>query len=190
MNVQTNQATMLAIPQSLRFYHPNRAGNGAAMQVEPRFCNRKDTRYNCFFLELAEQQTAQRGGGSQREPATFNWKEKLAVKLDFGDICELLVVLEGRADKAGGGGNGLYHAHEKACTIITCQAGEKGAVFIGLSRKDTVSGETRRLRILLSPSEVIGLRHVLQSSLFFLAFHQHLFGLWSQTVSATPVAAA
>lgn len=168
-----------AYPQALRFYHPSTSGRGSAMQLEPRFSNRQGDRYNCFFLELAAQQTPPRQQGGQRVPATFNWQEKLAVKLDFGDICEILVVLEGRAEKVGGKRDGLFHQSDHANTIITCQRGDQGGYLFGLSRKENASGETRRVSIVLSEAEALGLRHVLQSSLFFLSFHQHLFGLWA-----------
>lgn len=173
------QSDVNAYPQALRFYHPSASGRGAAMQIEPRFSNRQGDRYNCFFLEMAAQQTPPSQQGGQRVHATFNWQEKLAVKLDFEDICEILVVLEGRADKVGGKRDGLFHQSDSANTIITCQRGEQGGTMFGLSRKDNASGETSRVSIVLSEAEALGLRHVLQSSLFFLSFHQHLFGLWA-----------
>jgi hypothetical protein len=166
-------------PQALRFYHPNASGTGAAMQLEPRFSNHQGDRYNCYFLEMAAQQTAPCRQGSERVHATFNWQEKLAVKLDFADICEILVVLEGRAEKVGGKRGGLYHQSSTANTIISCQRGEQGGYLLGLSRKDTATGQTRRVSMVLSEAEALGLRHVLQTSLFFLSFHQHLFGLWA-----------
>jgi hypothetical protein len=166
-------------PQALRFYHPAGSGTGAALQLEPRFTNSGTDRYNCFFLEMAAQKSARRQEDGKTVHATFDWKEKLAVKLGFTDICELLVVLEGRAEKAGGSRNGLYHQNGGASTVITCMRGEKGGYLVGLSRKAADSGEARRLSIMLSEPEALGLRTVLQSSLFFLAFHQHLFGLWS-----------
>ena len=166
-------------PTALRFYHPSTQGRGAAMQLEPRFSNRQDDRYNCFFLEMATQQTPPRSEGGKRVHATFHWQEKLAVKLDFADICEILVVLEGRAEKVGGSRGGLYHQSGTGNTIISCQRGEQGGYLLGLSRKDMATGQTSRVHIVLNEAEALGLRHVLQTSLFFLAFHQHLFGLWA-----------
>jgi len=179
MMKETNEVAMNGYPQGLRFYHPSASGRGSAMQLEPRFSNRQGDRYNCFFLELAAQKTAPGRADGERVHATFNWKEKLAVKLEFTDICELLVVLEGRAEKAGNGRGGLYHQHGSVNTIITCQKAERGGYLVGLSRKDAATGATNRVNIVLSEAEAVGLRHVLQTSLFFLSFHQHLFGLWA-----------
>ena len=166
-------------PSALGFYHPNRSGHGAAMRLEPRFSNRQADRYNCFFLEMAAQQSPARTEQGQRVHATFNWQQKLAVKLDFPDICEMLVVLEGRAEKVGGTRGGLFHQSGNTNTIISCQRNEEGGYLVGLSRKDAETGNTERVHIVLTEAEAIGLRHVLQTSLFFLSFHQHLFGLWA-----------
>ncbi len=165
-------------PQGLRIYHPSASGTGTAMQLEPRFSNADSDRYNCFFLEMAPQKTASRQEDGKRVHATFDWKERLTVKLDFTDICELLVVLEGRGEKAGGSRNGLYHQNGASNTIISCQKSEKAGCLLGLSRQDTATGETRRLNMLLSEAEATGLRTIFQGSLFFLAFHRHLFGVW------------
>lgn len=179
---ETHEVAASGYPQGLRFYHPSASGRGAALQLEPRFSNSQGDRYNCFFLEMAPQQTLPRNEGGKRVHATFNWKEKLAVKLEFTDICELLVVLEGRAEKAGNGRGGLYHQHGSVNTIITCQKAEQGGYLVGLSRKDSATGATHRVNIVLSEAEAVGLRNVLQTSLFFLSFHQHLFGLWAASV--------
>jgi hypothetical protein len=175
-----NELTNQGYPQALRFYHPNRSGNGTAMQLEPRVSNRQNERYNCFFLELAAQQTTPgQGNSANRVHATFNWQEKLAVKLDFSDVCELLMVLEGRAEKLGGSRGGLFHKCGDVNTIISFQRAERGGYLLGLSRKTGTASVATRLCITLREAEVVGLRHILQASLFFLSFHQHLFGLWA-----------
>lgn len=167
-------------PQPLRFFHPSTSGRGAAMQIEPRFSHDPEARYNCFFLELAAQQTPPHQADGQRVHATFNWQEKLAVKLDFTDICELLTVLEGRADQVGGTRGGLFHQSSAANTVIKFQRADQGGYMLGLSRKEVASEKAERLSIVLSEAEALGLRHVLQSSLFFLSFHQHLLRCWKE----------
>ena len=178
MNNQ-REATTNVYPQPLRFYHPSTSGRGSAMQLEPRFSTDPEGRYNCFFLELATQQTPARHVDGQRVHATFNWQDKLAVKLDFSDICELLMVLEGKADKVGGTRGGLFHQNGATNTIIKFQRAEQGGYMLGLSRKAESAEQADRVNMVLSEPEALGLRHILQSSLFFLAFHQHLFGFWS-----------
>ena len=167
-------------PQPLRIYHPGNSGKGAAMQLEPRFSLEKDARYNCFFLELAAQQTPPGQLDGKRVHATFNWQEKLAVKLEFPDICEILAVLEGKTEQAGGSRGGLFHQNGVANTIIKFQRAGQGGYMLGLSRKETASGKTSRVSLVLTETEALGLRHILQGSLFFLCFHQHLFRCWSK----------
>jgi hypothetical protein len=177
----TNSSTTTSAPtksyaQKLAFYHPNSAGNGVAMQLEPRINRKEDDRYNCFFLELAAQKTAATRNGEKKAPATFDWEHKLTVKLDFTDICEILTVLEGRVEKAGGQRNGLYHQNGASCTLITFQKNtEKGGYLVGLSKKGQQDGQAIRLHICLSESEAIGLRCIFQTSLFFLTFHRTIY---------------
>jgi hypothetical protein len=162
--------------QRLVIYHPNSAGTGSALQLEPRINRSETDRYNCFFLEMAAQKTAASSQGGKRSFATFDWEHKLIVKLDFNDICELLAVLEGRAEKVGGQRNGLFHENGKACTIITFQKKpDKNGYFLGLSKKDRASEQLSRVHMILSETEAIGLRSLMQSGLFFITFHNHLF---------------
>lgn len=162
--------------QRLAFYHPNSAGNGAALQLEPKLNRRETDRYNCFFLDMAAQKSAAGKDGEKKVPATFDWEHKLTVKLDFADICELLTVLEGRAEKAGGQRNGLYHENGKSNTIITFQKNaERGGYLLGVSRKDKEGGAITRVNMGLSEPEAAGLRSIFQIGLFFLVFHGQLF---------------
>jgi hypothetical protein len=163
--------------EKLVFYHPNSSGTGAALQLEPRFNRRESDRYNCFFLDLATQKTAASGEGGRSVPATFDWEHKLTVKLDFADLCELLAVLEGKTDKAGGQRNGLYHDNGKACTIIAFQRStEKAGYLLSLSKKIKQDGQIVRANFVLSDAEALGLRAILQVGLFFLSFHAQLLG--------------
>jgi hypothetical protein len=162
-------------PQKLSMYHPNSTGNGAALQLEPRLNRRDSDRYNCFFLEMAQQRTAATRNGETTVPASFDWANKLTVKLEFSDICEMLAVLEGRVERLGGQKNGLFHKNGNSSTIISLQKAEKTGYFIGLSRKSTGDESATRVNMALTEAEAIGLRAVFQAGLFFITFHSHLF---------------
>lgn len=162
--------------QKLAFYHPVSTGTGVALQIEPRINRREADRYNCFFFEMAAQKPVAEREGERRAYAAFDWEHKLTVKMDFSDICEMLLVLEGRQERVGGQKNGLYHDTEKANTVITFgRIPEKSGVVFGLSRKDKESGVVTRLNIGLSEAEAIGLRSIIQAGLFFVTFHTYLF---------------
>jgi hypothetical protein len=159
----------------LVIYHANGSGTGAALQLEPRINRRDGDRYNCFFLDMATQKSVAGKVGSGNQPATFDWERKLTVKLDFPDICEILAVLEGRQERAGGQRNGLFHETGSANTLISFQRNaEKGGYFVGLSRKDHAGGQAVRVNLLLTEVEAVGLRHVLEVGLFFVLFHAQL----------------
>ncbi len=161
--------------EKLTFYHPNSAGTGAAMQLEPRLNRNDSDRYNCFFLEMATQRSVATRASDKIEPASFDWAKKLTVKLDFADICEILSVLEGRVDKLGGQRNGLFHKSGSTTTIISLQKAERGGYFLGLSRKAAGEESAARVGMTLTDAEVVGLRTVFQTGLFFITFHSHLY---------------
>jgi hypothetical protein len=161
-------------PGRLIYYHPDSKGTGSALQIELRLNKADEDRYDCFFLEMARQETAARGEHG-RTAATFNWAGKVTVKLDFADVCELLTVLEGRAEQAGGQRNGIYHESGNANTIITFRKGkDHPGYFLDISKKDKSGAQVFKGHIVLSEAEGLGLRHVMQSGLFFMVFHRNL----------------
>jgi hypothetical protein len=158
-------------PGTLAFYHPNSAGTGSAVRFElkPALGNRE----GCFFMELARQKTAAaRDGNGARQAATFDWAEKVTVKLGVGDVCSLLLVLRGRQEEAGNG-KGLFHDTAEATTVIRLRRG--GAEFQGtaleVSRKAKRGGaEPVRLRLVLTEAEALGLEAVFEQSLLLLVY--------------------
>lgn len=157
--------------RSLGFYHQNNRGTGAAMRLEPRV-NRDDTdRYNCFFVEMAAQKSTARREAGGVAPATFDWANKITVKLNFMDIAELLTVLEGRALRVGGDRSGLFHANGASNTLISFQRNaEQGTYYFALSCKRTKDDTPQKMGIMLSEAEATGLRCLFQTGLFFLTF--------------------
>lgn len=167
----TEEPTQGARNPSLCFYHANGKGTGSALRIEPRVNRREGDRYNCFFLEMAAQKSTAKKEGAVKQHATFDWEHKITVRMDFPDLCELLTVLEGRADKVGGERNGLYHASGSGNTLITFQRNkETRTYFLSLSRKNKGDDSARRIAITLSEVEATGLRCLLQTGLFFVTF--------------------
>lgn len=154
--------------ERLTFYHANRQGSGAAVRVEPRVNRRPGDRYNCFFLDMARQKTVAGQGEGASPHATFDWENKITVKLDFTDICEFLTVLEGTRDHVGGKRDGLYHQTGQNNTLIRFKAHESGGYALALSRKAAGSDQPTRVHTVLNPVEATGLRHILQVGLFFV----------------------
>ena len=175
-NGETTKNGQAARPMNsaLVLYHPNGKGTGSALQLELRLNRGGEDRYDCFFLEMALQKSAAANGKDGRTPATFDWAAKATVKMDFTDICELLTVLEGRAEQAGGQRNGIYHESGNTNTVIGFKKNPDGGYFVGVSRKDKQGNQVFKGHMLVSEAEAIGLRCVMQSGLFFMTFHRNL----------------
>jgi hypothetical protein len=77
--------------------------------------------------------------------------------------------------KLGGQRNGLFHKSGNATTIISLQKAERGGYFLGLSRKAAGEESAARVGMTLTDAEVVGLRTIFQTGLFFITFHSHLF---------------
>lgn len=154
----------------LAIYHANGKGTGAAVQLEPRLNQQPGDRYNCFFLEMARQKTvASRGDGGSAH-ATFDWEQKITVKLDFTDVSALLSVLEGVTDHVGDRREALYHQNGSANTMIRFSRRESGGVALSLSRKRAGDDQASRIGTVLSQDEAVGLRCILRMGLFFITF--------------------
>ena len=158
------------MPGRLTFYHPTARGTGSATEAVSAYLG--------AFLDLARQKTAAAAqADGSRTPASFDWASKLTVKLDFADLCEVLMVLDGRQAQAGGERNGLYHGNGGASTMISFRRSEEPKGYqVGLSKKPADGGEPARAQILLGEAEALGLKHVLQTALFFMTFHVNLRG--------------
>ncbi len=158
--------------EPLAFYHANGKGTGAAVQIEPRLNQKRGDRYNCFFLDMARQKTIANRGQGQGGPAhaTFDWDQKITIKLDFADISEILTVLDGATNHVGGDREALYHQSGDSNTMIRFSRHASGGIALSLSRKRADDSQPNRIGTVLSQAESIGLRHVLQVGLFFITF--------------------
>jgi len=177
METQTQYREACRAPYNgrLTFYHPNSGGTGTAMQLELKLNRKQGDRYDCFFLEVARQKTRSSNGTEGRVPASFDWDQKATVKLGFLDVCEMLTVLEGLKDSAGGNRNGIYHESGETNTIISLKRtdGREG-YYMGVSRKSTNGSQIFKGGIALSQAEAVGLRSIFQTGLFYMVFRENV----------------
>lgn len=156
--------------RSISIYHPNPRGTGSAVRLEPRINRDGEDRYNCFFLEMAAQQTTAKGEQSAGH-ATFDWETKITVKLGFNDVCEWLLALEQRQESLGPKGKGLYHATAQGNTLIDFRwQPDRENYLLSISRKRNGATSPQRIAIALTQAEAIGIRCLLQTGLFFVTF--------------------
>ncbi|MDD5704901.1 MAG: hypothetical protein PHR35_03190 [Kiritimatiellae bacterium] len=157
-------------PGRLCFYHANANGNGAAVRFELKTA--QGEREGCFFMVFARQKTLpERNGGNGRQTATFDWNGKITVKFGFSDICNLLLVLTGRCEQAGGG-RGLFHDTADANTVIALRRQQEPAGYaLEVSRKPKHAGaEVSRMRVLLAEAEALGLKCIFEQALLPIVF--------------------
>ncbi len=156
----------------LSFYHANGKGSGSAAQFEVvPACGERD---GAVFLTLAQQKSVASGSAEQgnRQHATFDWHNRLIVKLNFGDLCQLLQVLKGQVASIAEG-KGLYHDSRNTTTLInlTRQPEPYAGWALEVSRRGKAEAEAAvRTRIVFNGAEVFGLGVVLEQALGLLAF--------------------
>jgi len=156
--------------ETLAFYHPIRSGKGMALRLDLRLNECPGDRYNCYFMEMACQKSASRVVNGQRVPATFDWENKVTVKLDFHDVSAMICVLEGRVESLTQRGDGLYHQNGDSDSIISLKRStELPGYLLGISKRRKGKSQFRG-HFQLSIIEAEGLGQIFRSSLFHLAF--------------------
>lgn len=156
----------------LVFYHPNAKGSGCAVQFDLRPAT--SDREGCLFAAFAVQKSVAGGArpDAPRQAATFAWGEKITVKLNFSDVCQLLMVLEGRVPSACDG-KGLFHdAGETSTVIHLSRVAEPvpGFAFEVSKKRKNSADAPQRARILFTEPESLGLARLFASLLLPLAF--------------------
>ena len=157
---------------ALTFYHANGKGTGSVASFET--IPATSERDGAVFLSLAQQKSVASGSAEQgnRQHATFDWANRLTVKLNFGDLCQILSVLKGSSTTINDG-KGLYHDNRNTTTIInlTLQTEPCHGHSLEISRRSKSGGDpASRVRILFNASEAYGLGVVLEQTLSLLAF--------------------
>ncbi len=151
-------------------YHQNAKGTGSALSIEVRPATSE--RDGAIFAALAPQKSPAANGAA----ASFAWNDKITVKLDFSDICQILTVLARRADALGNNGKGLLHEGAAARTFISLSRKDEApwtGFLLEFSRKPKTaddSAQPLRCRILLSDPEAYGLALLLQQQLSPIVF--------------------
>jgi hypothetical protein len=156
----------------LSFYHANGKGTGSAVQFEviPACGDREGV----VFMTLAQQKSVAIGSAEQgtRQHATFDWKNRVTVKLNFNDLCQMLLVFRGLAT-AIQEGKGLYHDSRNMTTMInvTRQVEPYPGLSLEISRRGKTEGDVPlRIRIIFNAAETLGLGTVLEQQLGVVAF--------------------
>lgn len=171
-NTDTDTATLRTYRPRLSFYHANSKGSGSAAHLE--MVPATGERDGAIYMTLAQQKSVASGSTEQgtRQHATFDWQNRITVKLNFTDLCQMLLVFTGQAATISDG-KGLYHDNRSATTVInlTHQTEPYAGYALEVSRRSKSEPEsTARIRMLFNAVEAFGLGKVLEQSLGVVAF--------------------
>lgn len=156
----------------LSFYHANGKGTGSAARFE--VVPAGGDREGAVYLTLAQQKSVATGSSAQgnRQHATFDWSGRVTVKLNFDDLCQMLLVFSGQAANIADG-KGLYHDSRNMTTVINLNRNDEThpGVTLDISRRGKdESGQACRKRIVFNRHETHGLGSVLERALGPVAF--------------------
>ncbi|HRT28637.1 MAG TPA: hypothetical protein P5527_02490 [Kiritimatiellia bacterium] len=156
----------------LSFFHANSKGTGSAVRFE--LMSATGERDGAIFMTLAQQKSVASGSVEQgnRRYATFDWQNRITVKLNFTDLSQLLLVLKGVTATIADG-KGLYHDTRAATTLInlTRQTEPYAGYALDVSRRAKDAPDaTTRVRIFFNNVEAFGLGMVLEQALSVVAF--------------------
>lgn len=157
---------------SLGLFHPSaEVERGCAAKLECRPARRMHG--GVFFLTLMPQKDAPgTNPDGSRKRASFNWEQRICVKLGFADVSALLCVLYGMTEAVGKDGKGLFHDSKDATTTINFRGPtqEFPGYQLVLSRKVKNGGSLTRLCFNFSPQEGLTLRLLLEHGIFPIVF--------------------
>ena len=170
-NIFSEETAFRAYRPRLSFYHANGKGSGSAAQLE--VVPASGDRDGSVYLTLAQQKSiAGVDDQGNRQYATFDWQNRVTVKLNFSDLCQMLLVFREQTT-AILGGKGLYHDSPNMTTIInlTQQTEPYAGLSLDVSRRSKTESETAvRVHIMFNEAEALGLGVVLEQSLGIIAF--------------------
>ncbi|MBQ4199014.1 MAG: hypothetical protein II649_03940 [Kiritimatiellae bacterium] len=113
--VSAPAATFGAWPDRATICHPNSRGTGSAIRFELHPARGRTSGY--LFVELARQKSLASQHGAVPSFATFDWANKIVVKMGINDLAQMLMVFRGMQESILDG-KGLFHRSAKANAVI------------------------------------------------------------------------
>ena len=154
----------------LEFDHPNTRETGCAMVMALRPADA--TQDGFIVVSFANQMTVGNPYGDNPTFPKFDWENKVDVVLDFNDLCAILQVLRGETESIHEG-RGIFHKYKECCQRIQLRhmidpvCGYSFEVF---EESKANGGEEKRVHMLLSPAESLGICESIAGSMYLIAF--------------------
>lgn len=153
----------------LRFYHPNGKGTGCAMAMKLRPADA--TQDGFIVVSFANQMTVGNPHGDNPTFPKFDWENRVDVVLDFNDLCAILQVLRGETESVCEG-RGIFRKYKECCQKIQLYHLVEPVCGYMFEVFDTPAngGGEKRVRMLMSPAESLGIYEAISSSMYLIAF--------------------
>lgn len=153
----------------LEFDHPNTRGTGCAMVMA---LSPADSTQNGFIaVSIANQMTVGDPTGDNPTYPTFDWENSVDFVLDFNDLCAILQVLRGETESIREG-RGIFRKYKECCQNIKFSHIVEpvcGYMF-EVVEVSANGGEKKRVHMLLSPAESLGICESIAGSMCLIAF--------------------
>lgn len=150
------------------YYHANAKGTGSAIKFELHPAH--DDTPGSIFVSLAMQKTVGTlQGGTQIFP-TFDWKNRISLKLDRTDLSQILQVLRGMQESILDG-KGLYHTSPTGNSIIKFahQIDPRPGYMLSVWKK-LPSGEQMNAYFIFDVNEAFTLMLALERAMMYVCF--------------------
>lgn len=151
---------------SFSLYHPTGKGNGSAMAV--RLSPAKLTAPGYVQIELAKQQTV--GDAARKVFPTFNWKERIIVRLQAVEVAEIIRCLKGITESIRDGAGFSHKTDGRAAKITLVHLVEPRHCFQLNVMSETIAGDDKEVAMYIYPAEAATLEYALESSMGLLCF--------------------
>lgn len=176
MNESTNtQSAALAAGYRPRmsYYHANAKGNGSAINIElhPAHWSVEGNVEGSLFVSMANQKTVGVRNGAETVFPSFDWKNRLILRLTMSDIAQIMMVFRGMQESVCDG-KGIFHRSSRYNTIIKFEhrIEPHPGYTLDVYRKSLDGAEQQHSFIAFSPAEAVGLSLAIEQSMGFIAF--------------------
>ena len=153
----------------LRFYHPNGKGTGCAMVMKLHPADTTGGGY--IVVSFANQMTVGNMNCDNPTYPKFDWENSVDVVLDFNDLCAILQVLRGETESVCEG-RGIFRKYKECCQNIRLShlVDPVCGYLFEVVEASANGGGDRRMRMLLSPAESLGIYESIEGSMCLIAF--------------------
>ena len=155
---------------NLCLYHANAKGTGSALKMNLHPAH--DNTDGSIMLTIANQMTVGNRAAPRPTFATFDWENAICVKLDFGDLTQLLQVMRGMCESVNDG-KGLYHrSHRGATSVRFCHRIDPVPGYLLEVFRKPFDGEEAECRasFVFSSAEALGVCEAVSGAMCIVAF--------------------